>query len=160
MGHHSAITKAAPIKPCFITILYRFINNIIHLSIKRYKQQTVFAIIAPSQTQTLNNNAMTTTTITRVFGSILAVALLPGCAALQDSPLYSMWQERAYSAYGMPVPAPTANPFMTAAMPYRPSNGGVLGEGTIPGSLIGVSRVVSKQSQQEENFIKEYYSLQ
>ncbi|MEB4589738.1 hypothetical protein VSS37_01975 [Candidatus Thiothrix sp. Deng01] len=159
MGHHSTITKTAPIKAYFITLLYRFVSNTLHLSSKHYKYQTVFAIIAPSQTQTLNNNAMTTT-ITRVFGSVLATALLSGCTALQNSSLYSMWQERAYSAYGMPVPAPVANPFMTAAMPYRPSNGGTLGGETISGSLIGVSRIVSKQSQQEENFIKEYYSLQ
>lgn len=78
---------------------------------------------------------------------MLTVSLLSGCTTVQQHPLYSMWQERAYGAYNMPVPAPYVSPFMTTEMPY----GAAQGAGT--GAVMSVST-------QEAKFISEYYSLQ
>lgn len=44
----------------------------------------------------------------------LASNLLTGCSTVQDNQLYQSWQERAYSAYGMPVPSGSSSPLMTA----------------------------------------------
>ncbi|MEZ5453223.1 MAG: hypothetical protein R3E93_10500 [Thiothrix sp.] len=96
----------------------------------------------------------------RVLWFALAATLLSGCSTMQKSPLYGMWQERAYGAYGMPVPPPSQSPFMTAAMPYRPSISGMLEAMAIPTSMLGISGTVSPQTQQQEKFIEQYYSLQ
>jgi hypothetical protein len=91
-----------------------------------------------------------------VLWTLLAVAVLSGCTTVKDNNLYSMWEERAYGAYGMPVPAATpANPFMSAAMPYRPVLNNPLD--TVSAALLNVSRTVSAQ---ETKFISQYYSLQ
>jgi len=95
------------------------------------------------------------TKIVSVLWTLLAAALLPGCANVQENSLYSMWQEHAYSAYGMPVPAAPVSPFMSTTMPYR----SVLTNppDAISASLVNVSRTVSAQ---EDKFIAQYYSLQ
>jgi hypothetical protein len=90
-----------------------------------------------------------------VLWTLLTVAIVPGCASVQENSLYSMWQEHAYSAYGMPVPAAPVNPFMSAAMPYQPALTSPMD--TVSTSLLNVSRTVSEQ---EDKFIAQYYSLQ
>ena len=95
------------------------------------------------------------TKIVSVLWTLLTVATLPSCASVQENSLYSMWQEHAYSAYGMPVPAASVSPFMSAAMPYKPMLTNPLD--TVSASLVNVSRTVSAQ---EDKFIAQYYSLQ
>ncbi|MGB3917752.1 hypothetical protein J9253_20160 [Thiothrix litoralis] len=90
-----------------------------------------------------------------VLLALLAVTILPGCASVQSNALYSMWQERAYSAYGMPAPPAARSPFMSAVMPYSPTLNNPLD--TVSASMINVSHAVSSQ---EEKFISQYYSLQ
>ncbi|SDZ82951.1 hypothetical protein SAMN05660964_00326 [Thiothrix caldifontis] len=90
-----------------------------------------------------------------VLWALVAMVLLPGCTTMQENSLYSMWQERAYGAYGMPVPTASTSPFMSAAMPYRPVLSNPLD--TVSGALLNVSRTVSEQ---ETQFISQYYSLQ
>ncbi len=89
---------------------------------KCYECAAIFAIIAPSQTQTTKTKRMKTK-ISKVLWSVLTVSSLSGCTTVQQHPLYSMWQERAYGAYGMPVPAPYVSPFMTTEMPYGAAQG-------------------------------------
>lgn len=110
-------------------------------------------MIATSRTRT-PNNAMKIKTVS-VLWTLLTVAIVPGCASVQENALYSMWQERAYGAYGMPVPTPAASPFMSAAMPYSPTVSSPLY--TVSAPLLNVSRTVSEQ---EDKFIAQYYSLQ
>lgn len=96
------------------------------------------------------------TRIASVLWTLLAVAVLPGCATVKENNLYSMWEQRAYGAYGMPVPAAApASPFMSAVMPYRPAFNNPLD--TISASLLQVSRPILEQ---ETKFISQYYSLQ
>jgi|GEM_PF-3097949 len=95
------------------------------------------------------------TKIVSVLWTLLAVAVLPGCTTVKENNLYSMWEERAYGAYGMPVPAAApASSFMNAAMPYRPVTNPL---DTVSAALLNVSRTVSEQ---ETKFISQYYSLQ
>ena len=110
-------------------------------------------MIATSRIRTLNN-AMKTK-IVSVLWTLLAVALLPSCSSVPKNSLYSMWQEHAYGAYGMPVPAAPVSPFMSATMPYKPVLTKPLD--TVSASLVNVSRTVSAQ---EDKFIAQYYSLQ
>lgn len=96
------------------------------------------------------------TRIASVLWTLLAVAVLPGCTTVKENNLYSMWEQRAYGAYGMPVPAAApASPFMSAVMPYRPALSNPLD--TISASLLHVSRPILEQ---ETKFISQYYSLQ
>lgn len=96
------------------------------------------------------------TRIASVLLTLLAVAVLPGCTTVKENNLYSMWEQRAYGAYGMPVPAAApVNPFMSAIMPYRPALNNPLD--TLSTSLLRVSHPVFEQ---ETKFISQYYSLQ
>ncbi|UOG93060.1 MAG: hypothetical protein L3K52_04830 [Candidatus Thiothrix sulfatifontis] len=89
-----------------------------------------------------------------VLWTLLALVVLPGCTTVKNNNLYSMWEERAYSAYGMPVPAASVNPF-SAAMLYRPAPNSPLE--SVSAALLNVSRTVSEQ---DAKFISQYYSLQ
>lgn len=96
------------------------------------------------------------TRIASVLLTLLAVAVLPGCTTVKENNLYSMWEQRAYGAYGMPVPAAApVNPFMSAITPYRPALNNPLD--TLSTSLLQVSHPVFGQ---ETRFISQYYSLQ
>lgn len=97
------------------------------------------------------------TRINRVLLPTFALLLLSGCASVQNHPLYSAWQERAYGAYGLPVPASNSNPFMDAVMPYNFNNGNGLSYRPQEGR---VSRTAEVMSQAEQQYISQYYSLQ
>jgi hypothetical protein len=79
------------------------------------------------------------TRIKSVLLSVLTITALPGCSNMQQYPLYNLWQERAYGAYGMQTPQVSqtpASPFMTTALRPAP----------IPAA--------------EQLYIAQYYSLQ
>ncbi len=97
----------------------------------------------------------------RVLPPTLMLLLLSGCASVQNHPLYSAWQERAYSAYGMPVPAPTQNPYMNTTMPYQFSNRYGLGL-RLQRGYTGRTFTVSdtpRLSSGEQQYIAQYYAL-
>ncbi|MBJ6611476.1 MAG: hypothetical protein JG718_14035 [Candidatus Thiothrix moscowensis] len=95
-----------------------------------------------------------------VLLSILALLPLFGCASVQNHPVYSAWQEKAYSAYGMPVPAPGAVPFMSATMPsrsYTERGSSYRLQHGYTGRTLRVSAPVVSAA--EQNYIAQHYSL-
>ncbi|MBU0653639.1 MAG: hypothetical protein KJ914_00740 [Gammaproteobacteria bacterium] len=101
------------------------------------------------------------TRINRVLLPTYTLLLLSGCTSVQNHPLYSAWQERAYSAYGLPVPATGSSPFINAAMPYKFNNGNGLNYMPQEGYLTRTSdMVVPVASYAEHQYIASHYSLQ
>lgn len=89
----------------------------------------------------------------------ITLILLSGCANVQNNPLYMAWQDRAYSAYGMPAPAPTSNPYMSATMPYYPSNNAPLAYMPQQGYISQAIPVSAPASPAELQYIARYYGL-
>lgn len=85
------------------------------------------------------------------------VLITPGCASIEEQSLYNLWQEHAYSAYGMTPPAPGSNPILIASRQF-----------VLPISSGAVTDIYQKQvypgnqpvSSEEKEFIAKYYTLQ
>lgn len=89
----------------------------------------------------------------------ITLILLSGCANVQNNPLYSAWQERAYNAYGMPTPAPISNPFMNAVMPYSPNNNAPLTYMPNEGYISQTIPANAPASPAEQQYVAHYYGL-
>lgn len=86
---------------------------------------------------------------------LFSVWIISGCTTVQEHPAYNMWQERAYSAYGMPAPnggsykatrVQQPDYQMLTPLNHLSSNKAI--------------RISQPLSGQEKNFIAKYYALQ